>query len=70
MSETLTLEQIHPKFMSVVKQLYVIQQSNIKCKVQIYFGKAEDEISFRYEQIDPEELDKLARIIAKGDNDV
>jgi len=56
--------------MSVVKQLYVIQQSNIKCRVHINFGSSENDVSFRYEQIDPEELDKLARIIAKGDNDV
>ena len=68
MPETIMLEDIHPKFASIVKQLYTIQQNNVKCKVFINFGSSEEDISFRYEHIDPVELDKLARSIAKENN--
>ncbi len=69
MTEKLTSGTLHPKFMSVIKQLHIIQENNIKCKVFINFGGEDDIVNFRYEQINPEELNKLAHIISKGDND-
>lgn len=70
MSETLILRNIHPKFASIIKQQYNIQQQNVKCKISVYFGAKEDDISFRYEQIDPAELNKLARSINKENNGI
>jgi len=70
LSETITLRDIHPKFVSIVKQLYTIQQNDVKCRVFINFGASEEEVSFRYEHIDPVELNKLAQIINKEKNGI